>query len=158
MNFRLRGNDKKRNPSGFTNPKVCINRTDFIWQYYTFVGMKRKLRFTPEGSGLLGLMILFAIVFQSAHSFEHLVKQFSEKKCHHSVHSHKTDVTHSHDALEKCFVCEFAFSSYTSPQNKSFEFQKTEAPTSYTVFYSKEITQKFRGSLFALRAPPSFIV
>ncbi|MBP6557792.1 MAG: hypothetical protein KA213_05450 [Flavobacterium sp.] len=120
--------------------------------------MKRKLLFTPEASGLMGLMILFAIFFQSIHSFEHLVKQFSEKQCEHVYNHHKTEIGHGHDGLEKCFVCEFAFSSYTSIPIKSFEFQKTEAPTAYTVYYSKEITQKFRGSLFALRAPPSFIV
>jgi hypothetical protein len=117
--------------------------------------MKRKLLFT---NALMGLMILFAIFFQSIHSFEHLVKQFSEKQCQHVYNHHKTEIGHGHDGLEKCFVCEFAFSSYTSTPIKSFEFQKTEAPTAYTVFYSKEITQKFRGSLFALRAPPSFIV
>lgn len=103
-------------------------------------------------------MILFAIFFQSFHSFEHLVKQISEKKCHHSHHGHKTDVNHGHDGLEKCFVCEFAFSSYTPSPIKSFVFKKAEVVTSYTFCYSKEITQKFRGSLFALRAPPSFIV
>lgn len=106
----------------------------------------------------MGLMILFAILFQSFHSFEHLAKQFSEKKCHHVYHEHKTELTHGHDGLEKCFVCEFAFSSYTTTPIKYFEFRKTEVSTSYTFFYSKEITQKFRGSLFALRAPPCFIV
>jgi hypothetical protein len=116
--------------------------------------MKRKLRLT---NALMGLMILFAICFQSFHSIEHLVKQFSEKKCLHVYHNHKTEVNHGHDGLEKCFVCEFAFSSYTSTTLKYFEFKKAEVPTSYAFFYSKEITQKFRGSLFSLRAPPSFI-
>jgi hypothetical protein len=117
--------------------------------------MKRKLLLT---NALMGLMILFAIAFQSIHSFEHLVKQISEKKCHHFHQNHTTEVTHGHDGLEKCFVCEFAFSSYTSTSIKSFEFKKIEVATSYTLCYSKEITQKFRGSLFALRAPPVFIV
>jgi len=117
--------------------------------------MKRKLLLT---NALMGLMILFAIVFQSFHSCEHLIKQFSEKKCHHVYHNQKTEVTHGHDGLEKCFVCEFAFTSYTSTPNNSFEFKKIEVSTSYTFCYSKEITQKYRGSLFALRAPPKFIV
>ncbi|MGL2962448.1 hypothetical protein ACSVH2_01360 [Flavobacterium sp. RSB2_4_14] len=117
--------------------------------------MKRKLL---TGNALMGLMILFAIFYQSFHSLEHLAKKFSEKKCHHVYHNHKTEVNHGHDGLEKCFVCEFAFSSYTSSPVKSFEFRIKEVPTSYTFFYSKEITQKFKGSLFSLRAPPSFIV
>lgn len=106
----------------------------------------------------MGLMILFAIFFQSIHSFEHLVKQFSEKQCHHVYNHHKTEIGHGHDGLEKCFVCEFAFSSYTPTPLKSFEFRQKEVSTAYTFFYSKEITQKFRGSLFSLRGPPIFIV
>ena len=117
--------------------------------------MKRKLLLA---NALMGLMLLFAIAFQSFHSFEHLVKQFSEKKCHHVYHNHKTEVNHGHDGLEKCFVCEFAFSSYTSISFNSFEFKTLEVPTFYTFCYSKKIAQKFKGSLFALRAPPRFIV
>ncbi len=117
--------------------------------------MKRKLLLA---NALMGWIILFAIFFQSFHSCGHLVKQFSEKKCHHVYHNHKTEVTHGHNGLEKCFVCEFAFSSYTTTPNNSFEFKKMEVSTSYTFFYSKEITKKYRGSLFALRAPPRFIV
>jgi hypothetical protein len=117
--------------------------------------MKRKLFLT---NALMGLMILFAIFFQSIHSFEHLVKQLFEKQCEHVYNHHKTEIGHGHDGLEKCFVCEFAFSNYTSTPVKSFAFRNKEVVTLYAFFYSKEITQKFRGSLFALRAPPSFIV
>ena len=117
--------------------------------------MKGRLRYV---NAAMGLMILLAIFFQSIHSMEHLVKQFSEKKCHHIYHDHKTELTHGHDGLEKCFVCEFAFSSYTPNAIKSFEFLQKEVVTSYTFSYSKAITQGFRGSLFALRAPPQFIV
>ena len=106
----------------------------------------------------MGLMILFAIFFQSIHSFEHLVKQLSEKQCEHVYNHHKTEIGHGHDGLEKCFVCEFAFSNYSSTPVKSFAFRNKEVVTLYAFFYPKEITQKFRGSLFALRAPPSFIV
>ncbi len=116
--------------------------------------MKGKLFFT---NALMGLMILFAIIFQSLHAIEHLAKQFSEEKCHHAYNHHHTEIGHGHDGLEKCFVCEFAFGGYTATPVNALQLQKIAVPTSYHFCYSKEITQRFRGSLFALRAPPGFI-
>jgi len=106
----------------------------------------------------MGLMILFAILSQSIHAIEHLAEQFSEKKCHHVYQHHHTELHHGHDGLEKCFVCEFAFSNFISPGKQSFTTAKEPYTNSYSAYYSKEITQFFRGSLFALRAPPSCIV
>lgn len=117
--------------------------------------MKKKfaiLNFT------MGFVVLFAILFQSIHSFEHLAKQFSEKTCHHKYVKHKYELNHSHHDGEKCFVCEFTFSNYFPAEIQSFVFAKTVVSTQYSVSYSKEITQYFKGSLFALRAPPGFIV
>ena len=117
--------------------------------------MKRRLLFTnPEASGLMGLMILFAIFFQSIHSFEHLVKQLSEKQCHHIYHNHKTEVTHGHDGLEKCFVCEFAFSNYHKPEKKGDSFIRIAIVSKKSFTYSFEFTKKFKGALFSLRGPP----
>ena len=106
----------------------------------------------------MGFVILFAIFFQSIHSLEHLAKQFSEKSCHHKYVNHKYEVNHSHHNWEKCFTCEFTFSSYFSAEIKTFAFYKTSISTKYSFSCFKEITQYFRGSLFALRAPPAFIV
>jgi hypothetical protein len=117
--------------------------------------MRRKLLF---GNSFMGLMILFAIFFQSFHAFEHLVKQFSEKHCHHVYHEHKTELNHGHDGLEKCFTCEFAFSNSLKSDFLTFSFYKNEVLKSYTLFQSREITSFFCGSLFALRAPPNDIV
>ncbi|WP_281336964.1 hypothetical protein [Flavobacterium eburneipallidum] len=49
-------------------------------------------------------------------------------------------------------------SNFVSLDISSFEFQNTQIPAGYTFFESREITQFFKGSLFALRAPPVFIV
>ena len=54
--------------------------------------------------------------------------------------------------------CDFTLSSFVSAEIYHFEFQKTTFPTRYSFFKSREITQFFKGSLFSLRAPPSFIV
>ena len=104
------------------------------------------------------IMVMAAILLQSLHSFHHLEKFISEKHCHHKYGSHKTEIGHSHNDFDHCFVCEFALSNYTNNSFFSFEFKKLDVHTSYTDFYSKEITQYFKGSLFALRAPPCFIV
>jgi hypothetical protein len=113
--------------------------------------MKRKL---VLANALMGLMILFAIFFQSIHSFEHLVKQLSEKKCHHVHSQHETEVTHGHDGLEKCFVCEFAFSSYHKTEKNGNTFIRIDIVSEKPFLYSFEFTKKFKGTLFSLRGPP----
>ncbi len=99
-----------------------------------------------------------AILLQSIHSFHHLEQFISEKHCHHKYAVNKTEISHSHHDFEHCFVCEFALSNYTSTHFFSFEFKNVAVHTSYTFAYSKQITQAFRGALFALRAPPIVIV
>jgi len=106
----------------------------------------------------LMLVVLFSMLFQSFHSYTHLVKQLSQEICHHKYNLHKTQFTHHHNTLEHCFVCEFTFSSFIRTEISHFEFKNIIVPTGYSIFKSREITQFFKGSLFALRAPPIFIV
>ena len=106
----------------------------------------------------MGLFVLLAILFQSFDAMSHLKKQFSEKHCHHKYALNNTEVGHAHEGFDHCFVCEFALSSFISPSKIRYTSQKVEIVTQYFPYSSKEITQFFRGSLFALRAPPNFIV
>jgi hypothetical protein len=108
-------------------------------------------------NSFLALTVLFAMLFQSVHSYEHLVQQISEKECHHKYTSSQ-EITHQHHDFDHCFVCNFKISNFVASDIYHFEFQKISIPSGYTFFKSKEITQFFIGSLFALRAPPSFIV
>jgi hypothetical protein len=103
-------------------------------------------------------MVMGAILLQSFHSFHHLEQFIKEKHCHHKYAINKTEVGHAHEGFDHCFVCEFALSSFISPPKITYTSQKVEIVTQYFPYYSKEITQFFRGSLFALRAPPNFIV
>lgn len=116
--------------------------------------MKRKYSI---GNFIFGLAVLLAILLQSAHSFHHLEETLSAEKCHHDYSENKTQITHSHH-FEHCFVCEFTFSNFINPDFSTYNFPKVEISTSYSFVQSKEITQFFCGSLFALRAPPRFIV
>jgi len=109
-------------------------------------------------SSFLMITVLFSILFQSIHSYEHLAKQLSEKQCHHEYNITNTEITHQHHNFDHCFVCEFTLNSFVASEISSFEFKKITIPSGYTFFKSRAITQFFKGSLFALRAPPSFIV
>jgi len=101
--------------------------------------------------------VLFSILFQYVHSYEHLAIQLSEKKCYHKYNSTK-EITHQHHNYDRCFVCDFTLSSFISAAISHFEFKKINIPSGYSFSQSGEITQFFKGSLFALRAPPVFIV
>ena len=85
--------------------------------------------------------------------------KFDSEICHkkHSSDS-KTQISHGHHDVEHCFACEFTFSASINSKLVTFQFNKVEINTKYSFTYSKEITQNFKGSLFSLRAPPSFIV
>jgi hypothetical protein len=107
-------------------------------------------------SSFLALAVLFAMLFQSVHSFEHFEEDLADKKCVHKSTS-KFQITHQHHNFEHCFVCDFKMSNFVSSDILYFEFQKTIIPAGYTFFESRQITQFFKGSLFALRAPPVFI-
>jgi hypothetical protein len=104
---------------------------------------------------ILIVSVLFAMLFQSVHSYEHLAKQLSEKKCSHKNNS-SHEITHQHHNFDHCFVCDFTLSNFISATISHFEFKKTNLPSGYSFFNSREITQFFKGSLFALRAPPEF--
>ncbi len=123
----------------------------FLFRFVTFVGMIKKNSLV---SFAFGLAVLFAIVLQSTHSFIHLEKELTQKQCLHHYAKNQNQFTHAHHNLDRCFVCEFAFSTSLKSDIFSFSFKKELIPVSYSYFYSKEITQSFRGSLFALRAPP----
>lgn len=101
--------------------------------------------------------VLFAMLFQYVHSYEHLAKQLSEKKCFHKYISSQ-EITHQHHKFDNCFVCNFTLSSFISADISNFESKKTNIPSGFFIFKSREITQFFKGSLFALRAPPVYFV
>lgn len=97
--------------------------------------------------------VLFAILFQSLHSYEHflgdeitIVQQDSRQHdLHHNDHNH-----------EKCFVCEFTFSSFLNGENSTFTlfFEFVKVPYQ---FPTPEIAAFFSGSSFSLRGPPDCI-
>ncbi|WP_230470635.1 hypothetical protein [Flavobacterium cheongpyeongense] len=103
----------------------------------------------------MSLMVLFAMLFQTIHSYEHIYTQIHEKHCDHKYTPHQKQITHSHAVDTNCPVCHFAFSTFISNSFHTFSFHKQDVVTSAVFFYSKTSSTFFKGSLFALRAPPA---
>jgi hypothetical protein len=106
---------------------------------------------------VLTFAVLFSILFQTVHSYEHFAKRLSEKKCYHKSNSSQ-EITHQHHNFDSCFVCNFTLGNFISSDIASYEFKNINPFSGYSFFKTREITSYFKGSLFALRAPPSFIV
>ncbi|AWK03939.1 hypothetical protein HYN56_06710 [Flavobacterium crocinum] len=101
--------------------------------------------------------ILFSILFQSIHSYEHIVKQLSEKQCHHNYNDPNGEITHQHHDYDVCFVCHFAFESFIVPQNFSFQFYYFNSDIPYFFPLSEKIFS-IPKSAYLLRGPPATIV
>jgi hypothetical protein len=102
------------------------------------------------------LVIVFSILFQSLHSYEHIIKQFSEKQCHHKYSNSKAEITHNHPKFENCFVCKYSFSGYCTISLEQLVFNRNFDNVELFSIIFKTVSF-FSGSLFSLRAPPSFI-
>jgi hypothetical protein len=106
---------------------------------------------------LLSGAFLFALLYPSFDGIGHLEETLAEKHCDHKYAQGKNEINHSHHELEKCFACEFTFSQFINTDIISFGYKRPIIHSGYTISKSKEITQFFRGSLFAHRGPPQFI-
>jgi hypothetical protein len=100
----------------------------------------------------LAVAVLISIVFQSFHTYEHLEKQLSQKECHHKYNS-KSEITHQHHNLDHCYVCEYAFGAYISPNNFSYQLNASYKETPCFLF-ATEVVLSFSGSLYSHRGPP----
>ncbi|MEZ7499660.1 hypothetical protein QO200_13040 [Flavobacterium sp. Arc3] len=105
----------------------------------------------------LSLTVLFSILFQSLHTYEHFVKQFSETECHHKYSNGEPEITHQHHNFDDCKVCHFTFGSYVSPDVFVYSLQSNFENTPY--FFEKVKTFiSFPGSLYSPRGPPLVII
>lgn len=105
----------------------------------------------------MALTVLFSILFQSIHSYEHIIKQLSEKQCHHDYNDPSGEITHQHHNYDLCYVCNFAFGAYTIPEHFSFEFHNFNREIPYFFTVSENISL-FSESAYLLRGPPTAVV
>lgn len=101
------------------------------------------------------MTILFSILFQALHSYEHH-SELAENHCDHIYNKDKTEVSHSHHIAEHCVVCNFNFSSFTTTAFYVIQFHKNNLESHFSLFYLEKQFSFFKGSLFRLRAPPLF--
>lgn len=95
------------------------------------------------------------MLFQTIHSYEHVFKQLTAKPCVHHTSANQKEITHSHDVDSKCPICHFAFSTFLPNSFDTLIFQKIQNETKAVFIYTKSVSTFFKGSLFALRAPPA---
>ena len=127
----------------------------FYILFYTFAIVMKKKQLIISVS--LALTVLLSILFQSVHSYEHIAKQLSEKKCHHDYNDKNGAITHQHHNYDSCFVCQFSFESYITPEKISFQFYKYHKEIPYFLSFSENVVS-FSGSLYSLRGPPLSVV
>jgi hypothetical protein len=105
----------------------------------------------------MSLTVLFTMLFQTVHSYEHIYKQATEKICDHQYADGQKQITHSHSVENNCHVCHFAFSTFIPNNFQTLSFHKVIVETTYIFFYTKVASTFFKGSLFSLRAPPATV-
>jgi hypothetical protein len=105
----------------------------------------------------LMVAVLFSMLLQSVHSFEHLSNLFYEKQCHHK-YTGQTEISHQHHPFDKCFVCEFTFSAFITPPGFSYTQHFVQGLIPYCFPAPTETIFSFSGSSYSLRGPPSAIV
>ncbi|OXA70825.1 hypothetical protein B0A67_14475 [Flavobacterium aquidurense] len=114
--------------------------------------MKKKFKIL---SLFLPLTVVFAILFPVLHSYEHI---HSHNASHKSIKEYpstsKTEFKIHDHSNEECAICHFKFSPVGTFSFVSFQFYKNSTIIHFVHFYSKSLSEFFKGSLFSLRAPP----
>jgi hypothetical protein len=97
----------------------------------------------------------YGILFPSVHAVEHFYENFAKQRCAHKYHEGKTELSHTHYDVEKCFECEFRISPHAS---LAWTFQLTsfrEADDTYHYFHYICSKAAYSGFYKSLRAPPT---
>jgi hypothetical protein len=98
---------------------------------------------------ILTIAVLFSMLSQSVHSYEHVPKEFS-KKCYHKLTS-STEITHQHNKFHSC-LCSFSISSFFIADVNYPEPSILVLSSGNSSTISKEIIH-LQGKPFALRGP-----
>lgn len=113
--------------------------------------MKKKFKFICV---FMLLLIVFVILFPVIHSYEHIQNHTSKHKTTFQNHTHKGEFKIHNHSYEECPICHFKFSPVSTFSFIHFDFYKSFSVIPYVNFYFKIYSIFFKGSLFALRAPP----
>ena len=124
-----------------------------VFLFYVLLPLKLMKRNKLIVSLSMVFTVLFSILFQSFHTYEHLSKQLTEKHCDHKYNVSGTEITHQHHNIDHCFVCHFAISSYLNPTQFSYKLRVASSEIPY-FYIANENVISFSGSLYSHRGPP----
>lgn len=105
---------------------------------------------------LLTLIILFPILFQVVHIYEHHSEQNQNKQEVVTSTSSEDQLTADHTVSDNCFVCDYKFTVHTVASIAIYTFFIGCFVATSLLFYSPKPVAFYAGSLFSLRAPPQF--
>ena len=105
---------------------------------------------------VLSLTVLFSVLFQAVHCYVHQSEINVEQIANQELSKNKSELTHSHTIDLKCAACDFQFSCFTTSDFFLFQFVKTTTISTIYAVVSTQNSSFFTGSLFSLRAPPTF--
>lgn len=113
--------------------------------------MKKKFQYLKL---LLPIVVLFAILFPAIHSYEHIHGHKSEREYILKTNNGKSEFRLDNHTNDECAICHFKISPVSTFSFETFTFYKNSSITSFVAFYATSFSNFFKGSLFALRAPP----
>lgn len=102
----------------------------------------------------LMLTVLFSILFQSVHSYEHFLDQETAFVGNSNDDGSTKIQTLDHNH-EKCFVCEFTLSNFIATEFTTFLPKISYRAFAQVSFPATEVPTFFSGTLLSLRGPPS---
>lgn len=100
--------------------------------------------------------VLSSILFQSMHTFEHILAEFSDHKCDHLYDTGNEQITHEHHDFDHCFSCDFHFSNYVKTDILSVPLYFT---ASYSTHFAVlvEPVHYYSGIHYLVRGPPDLL-
>jgi len=109
---------------------------------------------------LISKLLLFTLVasflLQTGHSYEHFFLEPIQRICKHESSNHTNkQITHAHELVEQCKVCSFSVSAFVENSFQLFATANFVGKEIYSLFNNDQNISFYKGSLFALRAPPS---
>jgi hypothetical protein len=107
-------------------------------------------------SKLLFFTLVASFLLQTGHSYEHFFFEPIQEICQHkNSDQSKKQITHAHELVEHCKVCSFSVSSFIENSFNAFTVADFVGNAIYFAFENNQNISFYKGSLFALRAPPA---
>lgn len=105
---------------------------------------------------LLSLIVLFPILFQLVHIYEHHSEKRETKQELVSQATTKNQLTTDQTISEDCFVCDFKFTVHSLTSIFIYSSPMDCSVVANPLFFLPKEIYFYCGSLFSLRAPPQF--